>query len=128
MVKKSFAMILAFLLLQMFAVQPTSAKSKEEKQAQLTERVKSGISNLGVSQDARVEVKLQDKTKLMGFVSDVLDESFNITDPRTNVTTTVSYADITQVKGHNLSTGAKIGIGIAIGAAIVIILGVVLHD
>jgi hypothetical protein len=121
MFKKSFAMILACLLVQMLCVQPATAKSKEEKQVQLTQKVKTEISKLGVGRDARVEVKLQDKTKLAGYISEVKDESFNLTDPKTSGTTTVAYADVTQVKGHNLSTGAKIAIGVGIGVAIVVI-------
>jgi hypothetical protein len=109
------------LLVQMLSVQPATAKSKEEKQVQLTQKVRAGISKLGVGRDARVEVKLQDKTKLAGYISEVKDESFIISDPKTSGTTTVPFADVTQVKGHNLSTGAKIGIGVGIGIAIVVI-------
>lgn len=121
MFKKSFAIILACLLVQMLSVQPATAKSKEENQAQLTQKVRTEISKLGVGRDARVEVKLQDKTKLAGYVSEVKDESFILTDVKTSGTTSVAYADVTQVKGHNLSTGVKIGIGVGIGVAIVLI-------
>lgn len=121
MFKKSFAIILACLLVQMLCVQPATAKSKEEKQAQLTQKVKTGILKLGVGRDARVEIKLQDKTKLAGYISEVKDDSFIITDPKTSATTTVAYSDVTQVKGHNLSTGSKIAIGIGIGVAIALI-------
>jgi hypothetical protein len=121
MFKKSFAIILACLLVQMLCVQPATAKSKEEKQAQLTQKVKTGILKLGVGRDARVEIKLQDKTKLAGYVSEVKDDSFIITDPKTSATTTVAYADVTQVKGHSLSTGTKVAIGIGIGVAIAVI-------
>jgi hypothetical protein len=105
----------------MLSVQPATAKSKEENQAQLIQKVRTEISKLGVGRDARVEVKLQDKTKLAGYVSEVKDESFILTDVKTSGTTAVAYADVTQVKGHNLSTGAKIGIGVGIGVAIVVI-------
>ena len=121
MFKKIFAMILLCLLWQMYGVKPDFAKTREEKQAQLTQKVRLGISKLGVGQDARVEVKLHDRTKLIGYISEVKDESFTITDPKTSTTTTVSYDDVTQVKGHSLSTGAKIAIGVGIGVAIVVI-------
>jgi hypothetical protein len=122
MFKKSFAIILACLLVQMLSVQPATAKSKEEKKAELTQKVKTGISKLGVGRDARVEVRLRDRTKLAGYISEVKDESFIITDSKTSATTTVAYGDVTQVKGHNLSTGAKIAIGVGIGVAIVVII------
>ena len=122
MFKKSFAVIIAFCLLQMLCVvQTASAKSKEEKQEQITQKVKTGISKLGVGRDARIEITLRDRTKLAGYVSEVKDESFTITDPKTSGTTAVAYTDVAQVKGHNLSTGSKIGIGIGIGVAVVLI-------
>jgi hypothetical protein len=121
MIKKSLAIIIACLMTQMLCAPSASAKSKEEKQAELTLRVKNSISRLGVGPDARVEIKLQHNTKLVGYVSEVKDETFAITNPKTGATTTVAYDDVTQVKGHNLSTGAKIAIGVGIGIAIAVV-------
>ena len=121
MLKKVFAMILLCLLWQMSSVKPDFAKTREEKQSQLTQKVRLGISKLGVGHDARVAVTLRDRTKLTGYISEVKDESFTITDPKASTTTTVSYDDVTQVKGHSLSTGAKIAIGVGIGIGIVVI-------
>jgi hypothetical protein len=101
-----------------FCVQSISASPLADKQAKLIEKVKEGISKLGVGKDALVEVKLRDKAKLAGYVSEARQDSFAITDAKTGTATTVAYADVAQVKGHNLSTGAKIGIGIAIGFAV----------
>src|SRR4029453_11307954 len=41
--------------------------SKEEKEAQWTEKVKAGIAQLGVGKEARVKVKLRDGEKLSGY-------------------------------------------------------------
>ena len=121
MLKKSLAILLTVLFLQMLCVQAAAANSKEEKRAQLTEKVKAGILKLGVGPEARVEIKLQDRTKLVGYISEVKDESFVVTDGKTGAATDIAYDNVTKVKGHNLSTGAKIGIGVGIGVAIVVI-------
>lgn len=121
MFKKSFAIVLACLMVQVLCVQPASAKSKEEKQTELTQKVKTGISKLGVGRDARVEIKLQDQTKLAGYISEVKVDAFTITDAKTGAATSVAYADVTKARGQNLSTGAKIGIGIGIGVAVAVI-------
>src|SRR5262250_3263998 len=105
MFRKSLAMILAALLIQMICVQSASAKSKEEKRTQLTEKVRLGVLKLGVGRDARVEVTLQDRTKLAGYISEVNDGSFVVANVKTGGATTVAYADVTRVKGHNLSSG-----------------------
>jgi hypothetical protein len=121
MFKKAFAIALACLMVQMLSLQSASAKSMEEKRTQVTQKVKTEISKLGVGRDARLEIKLQDQTKLAGYVSEVKDDGFTITDAKTGAATSVAYADVTKAKGQNLSTGAKIGIGIGIGAAVVVI-------
>ena len=115
MFKKILTIVLAGLLIQAFCVLPVSAASKEEKQAGRTEKVRAGILKLGVGTDARVAIKLRDGVKLAGYVSEAKDDSFVVTDLKTRAATTVAYGDVTQVKGHNLGTGAKIAIGIGIG-------------
>jgi hypothetical protein len=121
MFRKSLTIILAALLIQTLCVQSASAKSKEEERAQLTEKVRLGVLKLGVGRDARVEVTLQRRTKLAGYIREVNDDSFVVASVKTGAATTVAYADVTRVKGHNLSTGAKVGIGIGIGLGIALI-------
>jgi len=121
MFKKILTTVLAGLLIQAVCVQPISAASKEEKQAQRTEKVRSGILKLGVGTDARVAIKLRDHVKLAGYVSEAKDDSFVVTDLKTRAATTVAYGDVAQVKGHNLGTGAKIAIGIGIGVGATIL-------
>ena len=74
--------------------------------------------------DARVEVKLRDKTKLKGYISEAGEASFIVVDAKMGVATTVAYPQVKQVKGNNLSTGARIAI--AVGLSIALLLVVVL--
>lgn len=122
MFKEILTMVLAGLLIQAICVQPASATSKEEKQALRTEKVRSGILRLGVGSDARVAIKLRDDVKLAGYISEAKDDSFVITDMKTRTATTVAYGDVSQVKGQNLGTGAKIAIGIGIGVGVTVLI------
>lgn len=115
MFKKVLTIMLSVLLFEMVCVQSAAASTKAEKQARLTEKVKANVSKLGVGQEARIEVKLQDQSRLTGYVSEIKDDSFTITNKTTGVATPVAYSNVAGVKGHNLSTGAKIGIGVAVG-------------
>ena len=94
-----------------------------EKETKLVEKVKAGITKLGTGPNARIEVKLRDKTKLRGYVSELSDGHFVVVDEKTGAATQVAYPQVKQVRGNNLSTGAKIAIGI--GIAVFIIIGVV---
>lgn len=97
------------------SAQSAAGANREADQVGMIRKVRPSVLKLGVGPDARIEVRLRDKTRLSGFISQSGPDSLGITSEATGAITSVAYADVTQVKGHNLSTGAKIGIGIAIG-------------
>lgn len=109
------------LLLPLFAIQGVLAKTKEEREAAFAAKVKAGVAKLGVGKDATISVKLRNKTKLAGYLSKIEDESFVITNAKTGVDTNVSYGDVAQVKGHNLSTGAMVAITAAIAVGVTLL-------
>lgn len=119
---KISSILLAVLLANMAYPSRAFAGDKPEKEGQLAQKVKSEIAKLGTGPDARVEVKLRDKTKLRGHISEVGNESFAVVDGKTGAATTVTYPQVKQVKGNNLSTGAKIAIGIGIVVVVLLIL------
>jgi hypothetical protein len=114
MFKKVLSLVLVGFLLSVAGLRPAYAGSKEEKENRFAEKVKEGISKLGTGVEARIEVKLQDKTKLKGYVSEAGENSFVIVDEKTGATSTVTYGQVKQVKGNNLSTAAEIAIGVGI--------------
>ncbi len=123
MLKKTITLLLACALtLTMFYPLPALAISNNEKDASLTAKVKSGVTQLGTGREARVKLKLRDKTRLSGFISEANDEYFVVTDLKNGAETKVAYPDVTQVQGNNLSTRTKVIIGASIVAAVIIVL------
>ena len=114
MFKKVLCLVLVGFLFGVAGVGPAYAASKEEKQARLAEKVKAGISKLGTGPDARVQVKLRDKTKLKGYVSEAGEDSFVIVDEKTGATSRVAYPQVQQVKGNNHSRAVEIAIGVGV--------------
>jgi hypothetical protein len=114
MLKKVLSLVLVGLLLSVAGVRFAYAGSKEGKEIHFAEKVKEGISKLGTGADARIEVKLRDKTKLKGYVSDAGEDSFVVVDEKTGASSTVTYLQVKQVKGNNLSTAAEIAIGVGV--------------
>ena len=114
MFKKVLSFVLVGFLLCVSGVSIAYAGSKEEKEIRFAEKVKEGIGKLGTGADARVEVKLRDKTKLKGYVSEAGEDSFIIVDEKTSAISRVAYSQVKQVKGHNLSTAAEIAIGVGV--------------
>lgn len=113
-----FRKIISLILIILLAASAVNAKaigdSPLEREAQRNAKVKETIRALGTGELARVRLKLKDGKKLEGYISESGEESFVVTTPRTGVTTTVAYPQVGQVRGHNLSTGAKIAIGVGI--------------
>ena len=127
--KKLFSLLLILLLVHTPSyLSAVSAKSPSEKEARLTEKVKAGIARLGTGPEARIKLKLRDGRRVEGYISQINESAFVVMDTKTNTATTVSYPQVKQVKGNNLSSGVKF----AIGAAVVVVLLLILfhgnHD
>jgi hypothetical protein len=122
MFKKLLSLTLVALLINLVGVAPAYAASKEEKQARFAEKVKASVLKFGTGESARVKIKLRDKTKLAGYISAADDESFTVIDSKTGSATTVAYPQVKSVQGNNLSTGAKIAIGVGIAATIIFLI------
>ena len=114
MLKKFLSLILVGLLLSVAGARLAYAGSKEERENRFAKKVKEGISKLGTGPEAHIEVNLRDKTKLKGYVSEAGEDSFVIVDEKTSATSRVTYAQVKQVKGNNLSTAAEIAIGVGV--------------
>ena len=122
MLKRTLSVALVLLLVNLVGVRVAFAATEAEKQAKYAGKVKAGVLKLGTGEAARIKVKLRDKTKLEGYVGAAGEETFTVVSAKTGVATSVAYPQVKSVKGHNLSTGAKIGIGIGIGAAVTILI------
>ena len=120
MYKKIIAFALAGLLINVAGVHVAYADSKEENQIRFAEKVKASVLRLGTGEAARVKVQLRDKTRLEGYISAADGEGFTVTNPKTGIASQVVYPEVKSVKGNNLSTGAKVAIGV--GVAIVVLL------
>lgn len=122
MFKKLVTLLLVAMLINLAGARVAFANSKEEKQAAFTEKIKANVLKLGVGESTRVKVKLRDKTKVEGYISAASEETFTVTNRETRVATTLAYPQVKSVQGNNLSTGAKIAIGVGIAATIVFII------
>ena len=120
MLKKICSVVLAALLLQSAAV-PAFAKSDAEKAARRAEKVRTQLAKLGAGKEARVRLELRDKTRLEGYIGEAGPEGFVVVN-KAGVATTVAYPQVAKAKGHNLSTGAKVAIGVGIGAGVTLLI------
>jgi hypothetical protein len=128
MFKKLMTIALVILMVQVTcASSAVVASTRAEKQAQLADRIKTGIAKLGTGKQALVKVKLRDGTKLAGYISEANENSFVIVDAKSGVSTSVAYPNVTQVKGDNLSSGVWLAIGIGALIGIGLLMAVALR-
>lgn len=125
--KRTFSLLLSLVILHVFSYAPLASETPKEKakKALLAAQVKAGIAELGTGVSARVRIVLYDKTKYDGYVTEIAADHFVVADAKTGATAPIAYSEVKGVKGHNLSTGAKIGIGVAIAAAIGIAIAII---
>jgi hypothetical protein len=124
MLKRICSVALVALLLQAAAA-PALAKSAAEKESKRAEKVRAQLAKLGTGAGARVKLELRDKSKLEGYIGEAGPEGFVVVS-KAGVATTVAYPQVVKAKGHNLSTGAKIAIGIGIGAGITLLIALII--
>ena len=122
MFRKLVTVLLIALMINLMGVRLAYADSREEKQTRFAEKIKASVLKLGTGESTRVKVKLRDQTKLDGYISEAGAETFSVTNQKTGVVTTVAYPQVKSVQGNNLSTGAKIAIGVGIAAGIIFII------
>ena len=93
-----------------------SARAQARGTTQVASAARAVVRKLGVGSKARVEVKLQDGTKLRGSVSSAGADAFTITDPKTGASRTVAYAEVARVKEPGRGFWARASV-IALAAA-----------
>jgi hypothetical protein len=118
--KRPLSFFLSVLILHVFSYAPLASETPKEKARKELRiaQVRAGIAELGVGKSSRVRVVLDDKTKYDGYIFEIAEDHFVVADARTGVTAPIAYSEVKGIKGHNLSTGTKIGIGVAIAAAV----------
>jgi hypothetical protein len=113
-------MISGILLSSTVGYQPAHAQTPGGTRA--AEETRAAVQRLGAGTKKRVEVRLQDGTKLSGPVSAAGEETFTVTDSKTGQPRTVAYADVARVKkaGGGLSARTWVIIGAAAATAVIV--------
>ncbi|MFN2453370.1 MAG: hypothetical protein ABR577_04040 [Pyrinomonadaceae bacterium] len=120
MFRKFFATVLSVtLIFTAFGFRSARAQTGKDTDA---EKVRANGRKMNIGRDARVEVRMRDKTKLKGYLSATGQETFTVTDAKTGATRTLAYADVMQLRkpGGGLSTRALVIIGVAVVAAVIV--------
>ena len=119
--KKLISILICICLLQVFPFTNAYAGKENEKPAQFASNLRAELVKLGTGKDTRVEVQLEDNSKVEGYLSEVNYDSFVVTNPSTHTSILVENSRVQKMKGYNLSRTQKIWIGVAIGGGIALL-------
>jgi hypothetical protein len=121
MIKKCLSFALCCLLLVAASSLLISAQTNTGNNASSIAKIKADVAKRDIYERDLVVVKKLDGTKLKGYITQKGDDSFTLTDSKTNQSTTIAYSDVAQVKKGGLSTTSKIAIGALAGAAAIVL-------
>ncbi len=115
--KRIFTSVLSLAILgTSFGLQAVFAQTATNSEAA---RARAKVESLG--NNTRVEVKLRDTTKVKGNLSNITPDAFTVADNKTGVTSTISYAEVAEIKkaGGGLSTRTWLILGaVAVGTVV----------
>lgn len=112
MIKRCSSFALAGLVLHslLWLSCPVAAQSNSDPQ--LSARVKADVASLGVG--IRVAIKLRDKQKFTGYLSQIGENDFVVTTAKAGTNRTIAYAEVKQIKQKNekhvSATGIVLGV------------------
>ena len=122
---KHISRLLAVLLL-LAPLSQLSATGQTQKSS--VEKARSQVAKLGVGSKARATIKLNDGTKVKGYVYSAGEEDFVIRDRKTDAPSTVRYADVKSVddnRGHSVARNILIVVGIGAAVTIAAVFGAI---
>jgi|WetSurMetagenome_2_1015567.scaffolds.fasta_scaffold128970_1 hypothetical protein len=108
-----------------------SAATKEEKEAKQIAKIKQKVAQVGIGEKAIIRVDLKGVEKsIKGYLSEVKEENFTVTNSKTKETTRVAYRDVERIEKKHFPTIAKVGIviGVVMGVLIIIVYATGLGD
>jgi hypothetical protein len=125
---RTLSWLISGLLLLAPALQTVNARPQNDTQTTTLEQVKIQIAKLGIGDKARATITTKDGAKVKGYVYSAGDNDFVMRDRKTDVPTTIRYADVAKIernKGHSMARNVMIGVGIGAGALLTAILIVI---
>ncbi len=122
MFKKYLVLSLIVLVFNLAGGGSVFAQTKDDKDAELTQKIKTKIAKVGAGEKSKVLVELRNQTKIKGYVGAIDDDSFTVIDKKTGSSTKVDYGEVKSVSRNGLSTGVKIAIVAAVAVPAIILL------
>jgi hypothetical protein len=119
MFSKLICCVIAIQLMLNFVPASAGAQTKQEQKE--TAKIKQKVEKLGVNPQTKILVTMKKGKDFKGYISQVGEDSFVVTNSESSVSTTVQYGDVLGIrKPFPLWAAVAIPAGIAAGVLIVL--------
>src|SRR5262249_11146279 len=81
------SILVAITVFQML-VTPIFATQQNDVEVRQDAKIRADVTKRGVGENVKVRVKLRNKTQVNGYISEAGDDSFTVTEPRSNLKST----------------------------------------
>lgn len=121
MLKRTLSLLLVLFVANLALPPSTFANTKNDKETEFIEKLQASLHKQGVGIDSKIKVKLNDGTKLKGYVSEINDDKFVVVNEKTGQNVSVAYPQVKQAQGNNWNTRKTIRIAATIGLVVIAI-------
>ncbi|HKP73635.1 MAG TPA: hypothetical protein VJT82_11895 [Pyrinomonadaceae bacterium] len=123
MFKRYFSLILIGILFSTTCGSTVLAQTTPDARADYAQKIKQKVSKRGTGERAGVTVKLQDGTKVKGYITEAAGDHFTVmqTDKKSAGTTMrIDYDEVRQLSGKGMSKTSKTLVGVGVGVAVTV--------
>lgn len=121
--QKLWSLLALSLLFSLACYTSVRASSNLEDDAKAVAKVKYALIEVGTGRNARVEIKLHDKTKLKGYISDLDDDQFTLVQDKTGASIQIAYRQVQKVnRKHHFHLSDR-GLAIVVLAGLFAVIG-----
>ena len=127
MLTKFTAIVLIALCINLSGVLAINAQTQNNSEVENLRKTKTQVAKLFGGKRGKVTVKYKNSTKLKGYITEVKDDNFSVSDSKTGNISVVQYDQVKSVnKNAGFPTAAKVAIisgAVVVGLIVVVGLG-----
>lgn len=122
MLAKFTVITLIAFVINLSIVLPLYAQTQNDREAKNLQKVKTNVAKLFGNKRGKTTVKYKDGTKIKGYITEVKDDFFSISESKSASIVSIKYDQVQSVSQYSFPTAAKIAIGVAAGIGVLIII------
>jgi hypothetical protein len=121
MFRKLLSLALTSLLISPIAFVSAAAQTQTSAEQQQVGQIRIKVIRLGTGKQARVEVRLKDGSRLKGYIGAINEDHFTVIDSKHGTVSSVSYAQVQQLKNANRSPLIPLGLAAGVVGGVMLL-------